>query len=218
MTTVTKIENSPSRSAGSRLPRKQSKQPTPSNRYLDLFHRLTRSKSDEGIIKMIRARHDLCRKYAFAIPTPQAIKAIARLSPLVELGAGTGYWTMLLKQAGAQIQAYDKAPGIAHPRNKYKFSHTYAEVLLGNETVLERLDPSLNLFLCWPNYDSDFAYNSLRKFRGAKFAYIGEDLGGCTGNDKFFDLLTKSWTLEKTRDIPQWPGIHDRLSIYTKKL
>jgi hypothetical protein len=214
MVTVAKAGNVARRSAGSHFSRKH---PELAIQYLELFRKLNRRKSDDGIIEMIRARHDLCRQYSFAIPTPQAIKAIANLSPLVELGAGTGYWTMLLQQAGAKIQAYDKAPGAGHPRNNYKFSHTYAEVLPGNESVLEKLDPGINLFLCWPNYNSDFAYNSLKKFRGTKFAYIGEDLGGCTGNDKFFNQLEKGWNIQHSIALPQWPGIHDRLTIYTKK-
>lgn len=187
------------------------------NAYLAQFRKLNRLQSNEGVIKMIRARHDMCRKYSFAIPTQQAIKAIASLSPLVELGAGTGYWSMLVKQAGAQILAYDKAPGVEHPHNSYKFSRSYTAVILGNEDILEKLDPSTNLLLCWPNYNTDFAYNSLRKFRGSKFVYIGEDRGGCTGNKKFFDLLDRSWSIERTIALPQWPGIHDRLTIYTKK-
>jgi hypothetical protein len=184
--------------------------------YLEQFHQLGRTKGKNGMLKLISARHDLCRTYSFAIPNRQAVNALARLSPLVELGAGTGYWAMLIAQAGATIQAYDKAPGAKHPRNNYKFSQNYTNVLAGNETVLDRMDPQYNLFLCWPNYNTDFAYNCLQHFRGTKFAYIGENRGGCTGNDKFFDLLEKNWKAQKAISIPRWPGIHDSLTIFTK--
>mmetsp|Transcript_7858 Transcript_7858/g.19988 ORF Transcript_7858/g.19988 Transcript_7858/m.19988 type:complete len:164 (-) Transcript_7858:188-679(-) len=46
-------------------------------------------------------------KYAWAIPDQRAIRIIANFSPLVEIGAGKGYWAMLLRQAGADVLALD---------------------------------------------------------------------------------------------------------------
>src|ERR1700674_2056565 len=50
------------------------------------------------------------RRYAFAIPTEQALATIARYAPIVELGAGTGYWAFLLRRRGVNCVAYDLAP------------------------------------------------------------------------------------------------------------
>jgi len=182
--------------------------------YLEKFRRLGKARGNEGIIKFISARHDMCREYSFAIPTPNAIKAIASLGPLVEMGAGTGYWAMLLRAAGAEVLAYDKKPGEG---NKYRFTKSYTKIEEGTEKVLAQTDSKFTLFLCWPNYGSNFAFNCLQEFQGRQLAYIGEDLGGCTGNDKFFTQLELEWTIEKSLPLPQWPGIHDRLTIYIKK-
>jgi hypothetical protein len=183
--------------------------------YLETFRRLGKARGNEGIIKFIHARHDMCRKYSFAIPTLKAIKTIAKLSPLVEMGAGTGYWTMLLRNSGAEVLAYDKKPGAG---NKYKFTKSYTKIEQGTEKVLGRIHPEFSLFLCWPNYNSDFAFNCLREFQGNKLIYIGENRGGCTGNDKFFTKLELEWELEKSLPLPQWPGIHDQVTIYRKTI
>jgi hypothetical protein len=185
--------------------------------YLENFKKLCKKKKGLGEVEatMIRlkARHDMCRKYSFAIPTQEAIQEISKFSPIVEIGAGSGYWANLLQKAGTEVLAYDKYP----KDNKYKFTEKYTNVEKANENILNDIDPSYNLLLCWPNYDSDFAYNALKAFKGKNLIYIGEPEGGCTGNEKFHNELSNNWKLIKTLDIPQWDGIHDLIIIYTKK-
>jgi hypothetical protein len=83
-----------------------------------------------------------CHLYAYATPTPQAIDALLRCAPLVEVGAGTGYWTSLVEQRAAAlresgdlasqcgvavaslplslvIQAFDKDPPTSSRANSY---------------------------------------------------------------------------------------------------
>ena len=50
----------------------------------------------------------LCKKYAWAIPDERALHILARFSPLIELGAGRGYWARLLRDRGVDIIAFDK--------------------------------------------------------------------------------------------------------------
>eukprot|EP00271_Cylindrocystis_brebissonii_P019739 TRINITY_DN6186_c0_g1_i1.p1 TRINITY_DN6186_c0_g1~~TRINITY_DN6186_c0_g1_i1.p1 ORF type:complete len:542 (-),score=66.17 TRINITY_DN6186_c0_g1_i1:227-1852(-) len=54
----------------------------------------------------------LRRLYSWAVPTEEALAAIAAAAPngLVEMGAGTGYWAMLLRQRGVAVAAYDRRP------------------------------------------------------------------------------------------------------------
>lgn len=51
-----------------------------------------------------------CHFYAYAPPTAAALAALAARAPLVEVGAGTGYWARCLRGAGAAVAAYDAAP------------------------------------------------------------------------------------------------------------
>jgi SAM-dependent methyltransferase len=182
--------------------------------YLNRFRQLEADEGEDSVFRMLKERRALCRQYSFAIPSDEAIDALVGISPLVELGAGTGYWAMLITQRGGQVIAVDKNPGEG---NKYQFTHSYAKVREGGVEVLGAIGDHLNLFLCWPNYDNDFAYNCLRSFRGKIVAYAGEPEGGCTANDRFFELLRREWSLLDKLALPQWFGINDGLFFYARK-
>jgi methylase of polypeptide subunit release factors len=71
-----------------------------------------RQDSEEEIMQAFResARPWPCHLYAFASPNSEALKALVKLSPIVEIGAGVGYWAALLRQQGAEVVAIDQNP------------------------------------------------------------------------------------------------------------
>ena len=76
-------------------------------------------------------RDPLSLAYSHAIPTDEALDTIAEHAPLVELGAGTGYWAALLRLRGCDVAAYDIAPP-APGKYVNKYHHrTYTDVLPG---------------------------------------------------------------------------------------
>jgi hypothetical protein len=160
------------------------------------------------------ARRVACvRRYAFAVPDARALDAIARYSPIVELGAGTGYWAYLLRALGVDIVASDLAPPDRSP-NAYKLDpRTWSEVRPGGIEILAN-HPDRALFLCWPGYRDSFAADALAAYPGNRLIYIGEDRGGNTASPAFFDQLHLKWALDERIAIPRWPGAHDSLQIY----
>ena len=57
------------------------------------------------------ARTWACREYAYAVPGDEALNALAGLNrPVVEAGAGTGYWADALRKRGVAVAAYDVRP------------------------------------------------------------------------------------------------------------
>jgi hypothetical protein len=51
-----------------------------------------------------------------------------------------------------------------------------------------------------------------------KFIYVGEERGGCTGTDDFFDLLENEWIrVEPKHNNMSWPAITDSLVFYERK-
>lgn len=77
-------------------------------------------------------------------------------------------------------------------------------------------DAPRTLLLCWPPYDSKMASQCLRAFQGDSVAYVGEHEGGCCADDAFFKALEKGWENVREVDLPQWPGMHDYLSIWRR--
>ena len=99
----------------------------------------------------------------YAIPNDEILDAIAALDmPVVEMGAGTGYWSAMLHQKGVSIVAYDaQPPGMMmvdddsdkdSAKNVY-FHKTYSSVLQGtcDDVFLPNSSESRALLIVWPN-------------------------------------------------------------------
>lgn len=82
--------------------------------YTDGFKGAAWDRSMDDVANTYMARRVLSERFAWAVPTDEAILAIAELGPIVEIGAGTGYWAWLLEQAGAEVLAFDAELGGNH--------------------------------------------------------------------------------------------------------
>jgi hypothetical protein len=184
----------------------------PMNDYLKLFIEYEADKFRfEALNKNNHLdRFSTCFKYSFAVPNQEALNAIAKYSPLIELGAGSGFWAHLLQQQGVDIIPYDNF-------NWKEFKHHYTTILEGSESTLLTQPTDKNLMLCWPDYDEPFAYNAAKNFRGKYLIYIGEGSGGCTGDEDFHKYLDSDFSVVETIKIPRWAGIRDRLYIYERR-
>lgn len=156
------------------------------------------------------------RRYAFAVPTDEALTTLARWAPIVELGAGTGYWCHLLRLRGVDCVAYDRAPP-DRADNPHRFQrYTWTHVEPGDIDVLARYADRA-LFLCWPPYRDAFAARAVQAFAGNTLLYIGEPRGGHTADETFFDLLGHDWQLIEQVALPNWPGTRDALTVYRRR-
>lgn len=167
---------------------------------------LSRSAKLELRMGMFAYRTEFVKLFSWAIPNQVAIDKLVELSPLIEIGAGTGYWAWMVRNSGGKVKAYDAMMG-AKP-----FWHN---VSFGNERSARTKRGSL--FLCWPDYATPVAFNALRMYRGDTVCYVGEGHGGCTGDDAFHERLETDWELTDQITIPQYDGIHDRLEIWKRQ-
>jgi hypothetical protein len=151
------------------------------------FQRLVQLPSD------IRYRLGLAQRYAYVLPQPHLLDVIARQSPLVEVGAGTGYCSYLLRQRGADVIAYDYAPLGGERPNRYHFDlWPWTEILEGDGTVVQH-HPDRSLFVCWPPLFSSLG-EVLRFFRGERVIYVGDHghrTALLTGLDSAFDEVER---------------------------
>ena len=94
----------------------------------------------------------------YACPSEEALHALAELAPLVEVGAGTGYWSALLKHRGVDVVAYDSHPPSADMANNFFYDFTFTSVHKGDGATLFAEKPELaarTLVLVWPNNPDD---------------------------------------------------------------
>ncbi|KAJ0389913.1 hypothetical protein ATCC90586_010335 [Pythium insidiosum] len=91
-----------------------------SNPYLDFYNEYCKTSrkdlyavfdpaiSEKKRTKMYKALDvSVAMKYAWAIPDERALRIIKHFGPIVEMGAGTGYWGRLLELRGVDIVCYD---------------------------------------------------------------------------------------------------------------
>lgn len=164
-----------------------------------------------------------CHAYAYAVPNEAALKALKEESPLVEVGAGTGYWAALLRNRGAQIFAYDLAPPSAERRdwgvdvNEYHGRcHAWTDVQQGGVEVAS-MHKGAALFFCYPPPDSDAALQALRAFEGSVVCHVGEWQGD-TGTDAFERELMHNFKLQKTVPLPNWGDSSAELTVWRRSI
>lgn len=174
-------------------------------------------------------QHPLQHTYACAIPNNAALDAISSLGmPLMELGAGAGYWGALLRSRGVECVLYDRAPPTADGNNMY-FHRQFTEVLLGDHSKAAT-HPGHALLLVWPFSDEEakspwardvepWDVRALRLYGGSTVIHVGEmdeQADVCTTSKLFKQLLTAAFRQVRSIDLPTWPHGNDVLTIWRR--
>jgi hypothetical protein len=179
-------------------------------------------------------RKDLVSEYAWAVPSPATLRRLVALDlgPVVELGAGSGYWAFCLEQLGMDFVCYDENPPgdtTAEGNHWHPGTRQWVPVLkAGIEAIA--MHPDRALMLCWPPYNEAMAAKALRAYQGNTLIYIGEGHGGCTADDEFFAMLgddtydedyntitnESEWKHVESIGVIQWEGLHDTCEVYRR--
>lgn len=154
-----------------------------------------------------------CHLFAYAIPNDSALQEIGRHAPIIEVGAGTGYWAKLLRAQGVEIKAFDKALS----DNEYHGNiPAFTKVQRGGAANVRRYRDH-TLFLCYPPPDDGMAIACLQAYTGEVFLYVGEWRGN-TGTREFEQLLLQEWSLEKRVKLPNWGSEANVLMVWRRRL
>lgn len=192
------------------------------NPYLDEYTKLPRSEffpyGATGIDFTAGRdiRKEMSVRYAWAVPTQELIERIVRESPIIEIGAGAGYWAHLIEQAGGNIIAFDERP-VPDPENIWcsQAERSWFKVERGGPEQAGD-HPDRTLFLCWPPYATPMAYDCLSAYKGDILIFVGEGSEGCTGDGVFWEELDTNWNKVDSLSIPQWSGLHDDMKVYKR--
>lgn len=201
---------------------------------------------DRHRVGPIRREDPLCqrlvRRYAYGVPTDEALDAIAGGSPagVVELGAGTGYWARLLHERGVDVVAYDRWPPPSGNNRFVDDVTPWFPVRSGDESVVAR-HADRTLLLVWPTRNEVWPADALTLFHaagGTRVVFVGEGPGGRTGDSVLYALLgaygaclactlgvldapcichiEPLWRLVRLITIPQWDDADDACLVYER--
>ena len=156
------------------------------------------------------------RVWGFSIPCREAVEALRALGhPLVEIGAGSGYWTALLRAAGLDVVATDLESEGEGPYGSGLGRHAAVEALGGPEAVAAY--PDRDVFCSWPTEGGAWCAQAVGGIAiGRAFALIGDPSGGVTGTPGLHELLADRFETVAVVEIPQFPRVDDRLTIYRR--
>jgi hypothetical protein len=115
----------------------------------------------------------LAQRYSYVFPDDRSLSALSAIAPLVEMGAGTGYWAYRLRALGVDIVACDQAPPDGDRPNRYHArTPAWTEVIAADHTILTRYS-NRALVLCWPPLFSSLG-ECLSYYSGNIVAVIGD--------------------------------------------
>lgn len=118
-------------------------------------------------------------KYAWAIPDERALRILEHFAPLVEMGAGAGYWARLLRERKVTIFAYDKEVG-ENCKAAGVSARPFTKVEKGGTEILSLYPNAVNaaLLLIYPDGDElTLSMESLQNYQGDTVIHVGEWLG-----------------------------------------
>jgi hypothetical protein len=157
---------------------------------------------------------DLTQRYSYVLPDDRSLAALAGLGPIVEVGAGTGYWASRLRARGVDVVAIDEAPPDGERTNRYhRRTTTWSEVMAGDHTLLTRYSDRA-LFLCWPPLFSTLG-ECLTYYSGSVVALVGD------GGHRTARLTGLSEAFTRTEMLPvralePMPGAAATLTIWCR--
>ena len=143
-------------------------------------------------IEIIRSNY-FAKEWCCAVPEPEIIKKIAQFSPLIEVGAGSGFWANELTKMGAKIDAFDSG---------LDFAPKYFSV-----NMIESL---------WPSDKLNWPFEIISSQPWKRIIYIGEKKGSRMANDAFFDYLKTHYEIKDIKQMPRFPMWEDSLYVFER--
>lgn len=117
-------------------------------------------------------------RYAWAVPDARSLAILREFSPLIEIGAGKGYWASLLQAEGVDIVPFDirGCPKGWHEPGGIKYKNDWwTEVRTGGPGVLkDKAFMNRSLLLCYPDEDESIAIQCLENYSGSIIIHVGE--------------------------------------------
>ncbi len=167
------------------------------------------------------------REFGFCLFTAECVFSLAALckgKKVLEAGSGSGWLADRLAQQGIEITAADWTD-YRQPRDTkrgYPMRSVFRLDHHGDAVAL--LPGSFDVvLLVWPNLGTPFGEQVARAMRsGQVMIFEGEEQGGSTATDAFFDVLGAGFerldaeTLALNQHHRTFPGLHDRWQVLRK--
>ncbi|KAL3942345.1 MAG: hypothetical protein SGBAC_003444 [Bacillariaceae sp.] len=177
---------------------------------------------------------ELVNQYAWATPSPHALKILKEFSPIVEVGCGANaYWASCMKEEGIDIIAYDMqidtGGKIKSDKNGKDNSGHASDSLVkkGGPTHLKK-HKDRALFLCYPDEDGEgMGEQCLEHYSGKYVIHVGETIldanlsmdqapWGRSSSSEFQTRLAAEYHCILKVNLPSWLHVRDSISVWKR--
>lgn len=133
------------------------------------------------------------KDYGYVLASRELMDAMADLlrdaGPVLDAGCGSGYISKELARLGVNAFAVDHVDYTLPTNHGYPISAVYQRDAQGDAVPFVTNDFGAVL-MTWPPYDQPFALRIARAMLpGQLLIYGGENAGGCTANQDFFNYM-----------------------------
>jgi hypothetical protein len=184
-----------------------------------VMYRLTWNDPDPlvrtGNVERIRETYELrtaaIHEFGFSIPCKELLDALEACQPIVEVGAGSGYMTQLMRHRGIDVVGTDS--GIGHGWITLGKWDAHQIEMPAKRAVRHFRDRTV--FCSWPSLQETWFRQALRAMRvGQKAIIIEED---ACAEQSTWDYRDKAFKPVASIPLPAWPMLNDRAGIWIKK-
>lgn len=164
---------------------------------------------------LYEVRHEYVARYGFMIPCAELLDALATHAPIVEVGAGTGCMTRLMRIRGIDVIGSDIDGIMTDSGHGFIVGEHDDEQVRTEAKTMVRRHPNRTVFCSWPTYRETWFKQALRAMRiGQKVIVTREE---CIASPETWGYLDSCFEELQLIDLPVFPYIHDYAGVYVKR-
>lgn len=165
----------------------------------------------ERTLKIQEERRIFIKQFGFSVPSAEAIEILSKHQPILEIGAGTGYWSRLLNLNQIDVIATD--PQLSNPGG---FQHqAYFPCLKLDAVQAISHHSGRNIFCSWPSLNENWLKEAAKLLDKDQFLFaVYEE---ACANEETWDYIRENFEEICDLELISWYWTHDRFMGWKKR-
>jgi hypothetical protein len=161
---------------------------------------------------MFDLREQFLKRFGFMLPCAEILDELQKSGLIVEIGAGTGYMTRILRNRGINVIGSDPQLGYHHVIEHALYDDR--QVTAQGKTMVRRY-PDATIFCSWPSLSETWYRQALKAMRvGQRIVAVLEDSCAEETAREYFDAY---FDTERLINIPAFEHMNDIACVAVKK-
>lgn len=161
---------------------------------------------------MVEMREQFLKRFGYMLPCADILDELQKSDLVVEIGAGSGYMTRIMRNRGINVIGSDPGLGYAHCITHAQYDGK--QIAAQGKTMVRRYPDAL-IFCSWPSLSETWFRQALKAMRvGQRIVTVLEDSCAEESARAYFDAC---FEVEKTIHIPAFQFMNDIAYVAIKK-